>query len=199
MFTNKNRTEQEKLLHQILNNSYKVKGNNVKFLIDSSKDPINLAYLLSIKDINLKVIFLTRDLNAVINSCQKINQPWLKTIFFWIITNILSKLVLLNVKKENKVNLSYDNFVKRLPFYINQLNSKLNLKIDYKNLILNINNEIFHNFAGIILRIKPLTYISYDDSWKFVNTNWKKKYILFITRFFNNLWVYKRVFLMSQF
>lgn len=185
--------DEEKLLHKISKKSKNLKNSNNVYILDASKNPSRLMFLLSEKYVEeIKVIYLTRDQISVINSNEKLGVFWLRSYFKWIFDQIINNIILLKVSKKNKIKFSYDLFVQNPSKFIRELNNKFNLNIDTKNFMNDISKEKSHIFCGNITRYKKKQKLIYDQSWKRRMPKWKQWVLTILCYIPNKLWVYNR-------
>lgn len=174
------------------------KSTKVNCIVDSSKNLKRLMYLSSLKNLDLKVIFLTRDGRAVHNSWEKLfslnpNKIWFRKLFHWMFkTYLINKFVNKNISNKNLIKLSYDNFAKNPDKYIQKINSKFNLSIDYNKLNKNINSQIYHNLGGNNMRKNKFKGIKYDQNWKKRMPKWKQWVLTVFCYIPNKKFVYNR-------
>jgi hypothetical protein len=128
-----------------------------EIIIDSSKYPGRLYYLYK-TGVNVKVIYLKRSLNSVVNSFQKknIEQPS-KSIFFSIIyyytVNFLCKFALLLLSSKLKfVNVDFENFIADKAKTIDKISTAID--VDLKDLILLDEFKVGNLFDGNRIRLK---------------------------------------------
>ena len=187
----KKNSEDEKLFKEILQQAKKIKGEEVQYIIDSSKDLNRLMYLSQNKHLDIQVIHLVRDGRAVINSHEKQGYFWIRTLFEWFSLNFFSKLFL-KLHNIKYYNLSYDKFAQNPTYYIKELNKEFNLKINPNTFLEDIQNEEWHNFAGNSARWSKFTEIKYDQSWKKRMPKWKQFVLTILCYIPNKLWVYNK-------
>lgn len=184
--------EEEKLFEILLKKAKKFKTEEVEYLLDSSKDPFRLLYLKMIKNIDLTVLYVIRDGRGVINSCEKTGVSTIRTFIFWVLTNLIIRIMAYTFPKEKFYPISYDLFVNNLNEYIKIMNKRMKLNIDVENLIKNINNQKYHNFHGNIMGWKAIDSIHYDQSWIKRMSIRKQKLLSLLTLLPNIKWVYNR-------
>lgn len=180
----KENSEDEKLFKEILQQARKIKGEEIEYIIDSSKDLNRLMYLSQNKYLDIRVIHLIRDGRAVINSHEKQGYFWIRTLLEWFSLNLSSK-IFLKLHNIKHYNLSYDKFAQNPEFYINELNKEFGLHINPNTFLEDIQNEEWHNFAGNSARWTKFTQIKYDQSWKKRMPKWKQ-YLLTILCYLPN-------------
>ena len=66
----------------------------------------------------------------------------------------------------------------------------LNIDLDIKNVIDNVNNEQFHNFSGNKMRWRKVEAIKKDVSWVSEMGDYEKKILGFLSKIPNKKWVY---------
>lgn len=180
-------------LEDILSTSQKKYGKNISIIVDSSKSLERLNILYSNPEIDLKVIFLTRDGRAVVNSLQKKNEFFIYTFIKWFLNNFLmSRYVKKKIKSDNLMNLSYDLFAKDPHRYIDLINRKFGLLIDKDSYVEKVNSIQFHNLGGNSSRKKKFIGVRYDQSWRGKLSFFKKIVVNILCYIPNKLWVYNK-------
>lgn len=152
-------TSQENLFHSITN----FKNN---WILDSSKYVGRFLLLKQIKNLNLKGIYVVRDIRGVINSFNKQVQTPKKpinAIFYYLFTNTFAQLVCwLN---KDVVKLRYEDLVDNPLNEVDKIyTSLLNSKKNMFNL-----NEVFdipHIIGGNRLKSRKSITIKKDIAWK---------------------------------
>lgn len=179
----------------------KKKKEDIKYILDSSKDPRRLYELIKDKSIdnqNIQIIHLVRDGRAYINSFQDKKRTNLKLkkknmlicIFEWILINLISKILIHKYKLKN-INISYEKFTKNPIDTIEEINNKFEISVN-KNFLNYVNKTTYHNINGNVTRFNNLSKIVLNQKWK-KNLNFFKKIISTVMLFpFNYIWVYKK-------
>lgn len=175
----------------ILKNSKKLKP-ETKLIVDSSKNLNRLILLKNNPDLDVKVIYLKRDLRGVISSMEKQNVFFLKTYFIWVVNNLLMRKFVKKLSESDKLEISYDYFAQNPKKYLKQINQKFETNIDLENYIDNVNKEQYHNFSGNGMRNKKLESIKYDQSWKKRMSKPKQIILTILCYIPNKLWVYNK-------
>jgi len=185
--------DDDKIFESILKKAKKVKGENVEYIIDSSKSLKRLASLKESNKIDLSVIHLIRDARGNINSYEKSGNNWFFAFKKWVIYNFLvSKYLNKNFKKEKTIRLSYDLFAQNPQKYIEKLNLKFDLLIDQNNYIDTINNSNYYGFCGNKMGKNKISSIKYDRGWENRMSMCKRIFLWIITFPFNKIWVYNK-------
>ncbi len=189
------------LFARICSVAYKYK-NDLKFILDSSKNPFRLYELVKDENIDngsITVIHLIRDGRAYINSYQSKKRKGLGfpiksscTYFIqWVITNILTRIII-NKFNLNYISLSYDQFAIEPAKHLKKLNEFLEIAIDTEGFIDEMRSTTYHNMGGNTLRFDKPESIEHDQSWK-RNLSRPKQAVFSILAFpFNKMWVYKK-------
>lgn len=157
-------------LHTIYRNIFKATGK--RFIIDSSKDPVQayMVYLNKPADFDVKIIGLRRDLRAIAASKRKwsiankkTNQKSLakylsNSLFYKKICNTVAMLA----KPEDVVMLNYEQLATNTQDQLNKIVQKTGLARYEAPEYMYVDND--HTIAGTPQRFtkKP---IAYDDSW----------------------------------
>jgi hypothetical protein len=160
--------ESYELLNIIKSNT----NNKVKYILDSSKDPRRLFYLMNDQRIDILPMLLIRDARAVAHSYNnKIREKYnlkRENVFLnmikWFVVNYMSKRVI--KRAEIYLKFTYEEFCININSYIEILNDALNINISKKNYIKEINEKKIHNIGGNIMRFNKLSSIKINENWK---------------------------------
>jgi hypothetical protein len=156
---------QEKIFTEIQN---KVK---TTYLLDSAKYIGRNLSLRKNKSINLKTIYVVRDVRGVINSFSKNVQSSrnpLSTIMYYLIINFASEIVYRFTSKKRMIKVNYENFINPSTFEIDRIAKFLNLELnELKNKIKSSEDfEIGHIIGGNRLKSNKHVKIKADNEWK---------------------------------
>lgn len=160
------------------------KANDQKYLLDSAKY-IGRAIGLGRSDkINLRIIYVIRDVRGVIHSFSKnVQSPRnpLSTIFYYLMVNIAAEFIYICTPKNKIIKIKYEDFVEEPLAQLERLEGFLELDLeDIKNNI--INNRHFnmcHIIGGNRLKTNKSIYLEKHISWKSEFSSFKK-YIYYI-------------------
>ena len=175
---------------------------DVRFIVDSSKDPRRLYELIQDPEIGpekLAVIHLIRDGRAYICSYQKPERleggrnlrGTIVCLIEWIIINILSQW-LIRKYKLNAFTLSYDLFTEQPNGNLKKLGEFLGFDIDAENVLQRIEQTVYHNVHGNPIRSRRIKAIRRDAAWESFFSPTKKFILTVILYPFNRRWVFPR-------
>jgi len=175
---------------------------DVRFIVDSSKDPRRLYELIHDPEIGpdkLAVVHLIRDGRAYIYSYQKPQRitegrdlrGTVQCLVEWIIVNILSRR-LVRKYKLNAFTLSYDRFAEQPDEHLRKLGDFLGFDIDTDTALQGIEQTIYHNVHGNPVRRRKIDAIRRDTTWMRVFSPAKKFLLTVVLYPFNRRWVYSR-------
>ncbi len=187
----------KKVYDKIFDAAQKIKP-DIKYLLDSSKDPRRLYELIqdeSIPNRNIWIIHLVRDGRGYIHSHQKSTRKTqgLKVrttpyyVSEWLLINIISKIMIKKYRL-NAFHISYDMFCQNPKSILSFLTDWLN--ISSTDVLREINQTERHNIHGNLLRFKMIHNIFHDRSWQFNMSPFKKLILSLIIFPFNKFWVY---------
>lgn len=134
--------------------------------MDNSKSIWRLLYLLCCRNINLKVIYLKRDIFGNISSYVKHNISFWRGLFTYKIQNYLIKKILKN-KIVDYIPLNYNKFCKNPKTELKKL--EILFKIDLSDYVNKVKKTNFHVPTGNIgtrEKLKNFTGLRLDNSWK---------------------------------
>jgi len=140
-----------------------VSGKDV--IVDSSKDPLRLLYLLGSGALQVVPVHLVRDGRSFIVSSRKRGHPWaLPAIFRWARMNLQAEGVLRSMGPLGQfVRISYERFSREPEGVLRELCRRLNLQ--YESEMLGYHTREFHNIAGDRGRFK-LQVIEPREVWR---------------------------------
>ena len=187
--------------YEIANNCWKIykiisKNENKKYIIDSSKEAIQLKYLNKTNYKNkIKTIYVIRDSRAVSFSQKNWelkNNPhrkpsYIRQILRWLITNISLVNLLSMEKKIEFIIIKYEDFAKNPNSMLDSVCKKLDISLENKNIqTISIQNK--HTIAGSPNKIKfNKTPIKLDRRWtNHINLH-KNSTVFLFGRLCNNL------------
>lgn len=165
-------TKKNKHTARVLNEVYKalrvVSGK--KFVADSSKDPIQALAITKCADINVKLIWLTRDLRAITFSKLKrwkqnkrSDKKPLETLIDSYRYKKVCNAVIKNVAPENAIKISYEALALNPQQQLNNICTKFGLANYKAPEYMELNND--HTIAGTPGRFERKV-IAADNSWK---------------------------------
>ena len=153
-----------KILEQISIN------NDKKIILDSSKYIGRALSLNNLKDFDLKVIYVVRDVRGVINSFLKKVQTTkhpLNTILYYLIVNSAASFIATFILKRKVIKIKYEDLVDKPIFLFERLENFL--KLDLTDVKSNIKNkklfEIGHIVGGNRIRSNKNIYLKKDAMW----------------------------------
>lgn len=156
---------QEKLFQAISRQS------NAPYFLDSAKYIGRNLSLRKSNRINLKTIFIVRDVRGVINSFSKNVQSSrtpLSTIFYYYMVNITAMIVTLFSPKGTVLKLKYEDFMHQPESCLNRIGDFLDMEMDSIKQQIKWNEPFFieHIIGGN--RLKQNTSINFlpDEKWK---------------------------------
>jgi hypothetical protein len=174
----------------------------VRYIVDSSKDPRRLYELLNDPDIGpekLAVIHLIRDGRGYIYSYQKPQRlkggrelrSTLPCLFEWIVVNIISRRIIRKYKLE-AFTLSYDRFADQPDEHLHRLGEYLGFDLETKTALQAIEQTVYHNVHGNPIRRRKIEAIRRDTKWESFFSPVKKFLLTVVLYPFNRRWVYSR-------
>ncbi|SFP98894.1 Sulfotransferase family protein [Parafilimonas terrae] len=165
-------TKRNKQTVQVLNEVYKALGNisDKKFIVDSSKDPIQALAITKCVDINVKLIWLTRDLRAITFSKLKrwkqnkrSDKKPLETLIDSFRYKKVCNAVIKNVGEKNTIKISYEALAEKPQQQLDNICAKFGLADYQAPEYMELNND--HTIAGTPGRFEKKV-IAADNSWK---------------------------------
>jgi hypothetical protein len=174
-------------------------SSKVRYIIDSSKDPRRLYGLVKDPLINLNnlyVVHIIKDGRGYISSYRSVKRKEggleVKSSFYylleWLVINIFTKIILLKYKLKN-ITVSYDNFAKEPSADIIRINKFLSTNVNSENILEAVQNTIYHQVHGNLLRFSKIEKIKYDRSWE-RNLNLGERVIYSLLLYpFHKLWM----------
>lgn len=151
-----------KLLDLLYKYVFEYSGKHV--IIDSSKDPLQAMAICRKSDYDVKIIFLKRDIRAVVLSKKKWNKGKLYN------TLVMSKLydcrcrdVFSKVNENDRLYLRYEELVKDPQKALNRITEKFGLDTFAAPEYMFVEND--HTVAGTPNKLIKRK-IEYDDAWK---------------------------------
>jgi len=170
--------EEEEVFQMIKNKAVNLFGDEITYIVDSSKDLIRLINLDSSPNINLKVVHIIRDARGVVYSNirrkgkvylknKKDGRNWILALCEWIVINILTqRYIKNNFQKKDFITIRYESFAENPQLYFDEINKKFNLNINVEKSIKKINNSKSYRFAGNQLRNEKISGIKASYEWK---------------------------------
>lgn len=171
----------------------------VTFIIDSSKNLVRALSLSMNPHIDLFLIHIVRDPRAVANSYYKFNMGsndlengvgkviyLLRMAITWLLYNLLCELMIIIVKKERYIQISYENMVREPKMILDRIGEVV------KENYLSVANKIMsgevlsvgHVVGGNRKLRKKYITILMDDKWKKELSKFHQKAIWSITGIF---------------
>jgi hypothetical protein len=186
---------------RILNQARQFKS-QVRYIVDSSKDPRRLYELLNDPDIGpekLAIIHLIRDGRGYIYSYQKPQRleggrelrSTLPCLFEWIVVNIISRRIIRKYNL-NAFTLSYDRFAENPDEYLGRLGRYLGFDLETEPALKAIEQTVYHNVHGNPIRRRRIEAIRRDTAWQSFFSPIKKFLLTVVLYPFNRRWVYSR-------
>jgi len=172
---NKHNEFYENFLRAIFNHS------RAKFVVDASKSPIRLNYLLEVLSIEIHAIHIVRDPRAICWSKTKAytrdvkngiekdlpSVPYWKTLKSIYMNMFLAKILKRKMPSDRFLRLRYEDIIDDTNHVLVQLESYLG--VDFSETLAAIKSEAGleqeHNVAGNRLRMKSNIKLIHDDSW----------------------------------
>ena len=105
-------------------------GNNETILLDSSKYIGRALALNNLENVNLKIIYVVRDVRGVIKSFSKkvqTSKSPIHTIIYYLFVNIVSEIVSFFYFRKKIIKIRYEDLINH-PISIFELRSGLNRK-----------------------------------------------------------------------
>jgi hypothetical protein len=172
-----------KLLKSIYSKAKK-SNPSTKYIIDTSKSLWRLAYLINDKNINIKVIYLKRDIYGNVASFMKHGKSFYKGLLIYLLNNFVIRRFLSYNKKINSIEVIYEKLCKKTVNELNLLGDFLNLKYDdYVKMVRNA-KDVLHipsgNKGTRKQFLKGFKGIRYDNSWKERLRPWQKSLLLML-------------------
>lgn len=198
-----NTGKNKKILKRVSKNARKQKK-QVKYLIDSSKDPRRLYELLNDPEIdgeNILVLYLVRDVRAYINSYRKdianIEGLNKRSVFMttleWIGVHVACRKMIKKYSIKHRV-IKYHDFARYPRKYFGEIYKFLDIKsdLDVDKVLRKINRTEYHNLHGNPIRFKKIREIKYDQSWRDELGPTKRILATLLLYPFNRFWVFNR-------
>jgi hypothetical protein len=152
------------------------------FLLDSSKYVGRFLCLNKSDKINVKAIYLIRDVRGVIVSFLKNVQSSrvpVSTIFYYTLVNLASTFVHKFTNKNNVLKVRYEDFMENSENTLTKIEAFLNIKMDCVKTKIKKNDEfkIGHIIGGNRLKTKNSISFNKDEKWKKILS--RKKQIIY--------------------
>lgn len=170
-------------------------GQEVSYILDSSKEPRRLFYLLNDERLNVIPLLLIRDDRAVGNAYNRKSRIALglkRRGFFttvvvrWMLVNLVNFQLKKRVKKS--FVFKYENFCINPEKHIQLLNKELSISIAPKSFLEELNQKTYHNIDGNGFRFKEIGAIKTNEKWKHELATPKKIIGRLITSPFRYFW-----------
>ena len=158
--------------------------NDKAVLLDSSKYIGRALSLNKLEDLDLKVIYVVRDVRGVINSfSKKVQTPKhpFSTIFYYLIVNSIASFIAFFVFRKKVIKIRYEDLIESPISLFEKLEQFLKLDLeDIKNKIKNKQVfEIGHIIGGNRIKSNKEIYLSKDVAWR-QNFNWIQRLLYYI-------------------
>lgn len=154
-----------KLLHNIFKDAINYKP-ETKYIIDNSKSLWRLIHLLKCRGINLKVIFIKRDILGNIGSFVKHRKGFWRGLFRYTIMNYFIKRLLIN-NNINYIIINYNNLCNHPDQEIGKIEKLFKIKIkEYINKLNLKNTHVATGNMGTRKSLDNYKGLYPDDSWK---------------------------------
>jgi len=166
----KKEMEQYTEIHQQLLNTIQLDSEK-SILLDSSKYIGRAMALNNLKQFDLKVIFVVRDVRGVINSFSKnvqTSKKPLSTILYYLIVNSVAEFVAKNLLRKKVVKIRYEDLINNPLKVFSRLEIFLKLDLtDVKNKIIDKQAfQVGHIVGGNRLKKHKEIYFRKDISWE---------------------------------
>jgi hypothetical protein len=139
----------------------------VKYLLDSSKDPRRLYRLSLEADREIIVIHLVRDVRGFAFSHAKNIRFKPRNHFVslaeWLVINLVTKAMVRN--RFRTISVRYEEFCRDPKTQIELLNRQLGVAIP-DDFVETINSSVYHNIGGNGLRLRKVEAIREDNLWQ---------------------------------
>lgn len=140
-------------------------------LLDSSKYIGRALALNKLENIDLKIIYVVRDVRGVINSFSKkvqTSKSPLSTIGYYLAINLVAEIISRFILRKKVVKIRYEDLINNSNSLFDRLESALNLNLqDVKGKIeKNEEFEIGHIIGGNRLKKNKKIYFRKDVSWE---------------------------------
>ncbi|MCA9361432.1 hypothetical protein KC845_02640 [Candidatus Kaiserbacteria bacterium] len=163
-----NRYNDFDLYKAVIEKSNEIENHEIDIIIDSSKTLARFIELNEDESLDVYVIHLIRDVRGVVNSNRKLGKNVYKSAKYWVTDNLYIKSYLKkSVREDRQMRIKYKDFVKEPEKYIEIINKKFDLNIDFNNYIDEINKQESYRFAGNGMRNKKFEGIKKDFKWKY--------------------------------
>jgi len=184
-FSNKE-NKQYIALHQLILNSI-YSDSDKSTLLDSSKYIGRALALNKLVNIDLKVIYVVRDVRGVINSFSKkvqTSKSPLSTIVYYLVVNSVSEFIAKILLRKKVVKIRYEDLVNNPMQVFSRLEIFLKLDLtDVKNKIIDKQAfEVGHIVGGNRLKKNKEIYFRKDVSWE-DKFSWIKRAVFFLLAF----------------
>ncbi len=153
-------------------------------LLDSSKYTGRALALNKLDNIELKIIYVVRDVRGVINSFSKkvqTSKSPLSTIVYYLLINLVAEFISRFIFRKKVIKIRYEDLINNPNSLFDRLESFLNLnlqdikgKIERKQAF-----EVGHIVGGNRLKKNKEIYFRKDVSWK-KNFSWIERIIYYI-------------------
>jgi hypothetical protein len=147
------------------------KYNEKKYFLDSAKYIGRFLGLKKSEELDVKTIYLVRDVRGVVNSFSKnVQSPRgeLSTIFYWLAVNTVSELTYRMTPKKRILKIKYEDFIDNPIYELEKLECFLGIKLtDVKDKIKYNNSfEMSHIIGGNRIKRSNKIYFKADKEWE---------------------------------
>ena len=175
--------EQYIALHQLILDSIQ-SDTKKSIVLDSSKYLGRVLALNKLDNIELKIIYVVRDVRGVINSFSKkvqTSKSPLSTIVYYMLVNLVAEFISRFILRKKVIKIRYEDLINNPNSLFDRLEGFLNLNLkDIKDKIGKQKSfEIGHIIGGNRLKKNKEIYYTKDVSWE-KKFNWVERSIYYI-------------------
>ena len=175
--------EQYIALHQLILDSIQ-SDTKKSIVLDSSKYLGRVLALNKLDNIELKIIYVVRDVRGVINSFSKkvqTSKSPLSTIVYYMLVNLVAEFISRFILRKKVIKIRYEDLINNPNSLFDRLEGFLNLNLkDIKDKIGKQKSfEIGHIIGGNRLKKNKEIYYTKDVSWE-KKFNWVERSVYYI-------------------
>ncbi len=169
-------TEEHKLLTAIKED----KNNKEHYYLDASKSLWRLTYLMNCKDIDLKVVYIDREIKANVSSFSKRNgKGFWEGLTVYILQHILVKRFLAYHKGIDSLSINYADLIQDTNLVMQKIGNFLGLSYDgYEDMLKEREYHVITGNTRVTTQFRNgFKMRKRDDGWKGILTPLQKKII----------------------
>ena len=153
-------------IHETIYEKIYNSSTNVEYLLDSSKYIARYLLLKRSENIDLRGIYVVRDVRGVINSFNKkvqTSRSAISTIIYYSLINFFGQVICWSDK--NVIKIKYEDFVENTDVALAQIYNHLEIKDD-KNDNFKEEYRMPHIIGGNRMKLNKTIVLKKDESWK---------------------------------